>query len=47
MWRDMDWTPYDWFKSSTVVMWQLKPLLLMGMALELMYVVETNPIRVS
>ena len=42
----MIWTPYD-KTSSTDFVWQLQLLLVVGVALELKHVVETNPIRVS
>ena len=40
------WTPYD-KTSSTAFVWQLQSLSVVGVALELKRVVETNPIRVS
>ena len=40
------WTSYD-KTSSTAFVWQLQLLSVVGAALELKRVVETNPIRVS
>ena len=46
MWHDKDPHTIN-LKSSIAVIWQLYSLTLMGVALDLIRVVETNPIRVS
>ena len=39
--------PYDWLNKFYSFLWQLQLLSLVGVALELKCVVETNPIRVN
>ena len=42
----MIWTPYNWLNKFYSLIWQLQLLLVVGVALELKYIMETNPIRV-